>query len=157
MIDSDADALYLALAARTLNNNLQIIVRASEEEAKPKILRAGANVVVLPILMSGIKVAHTILNPAIEDYIDLSGINNQNAHQYFQIADLLVMSYPKIAQRKLSSINFENHKLILVGVRKKNNDFVFSPESDYVLNLDDTILTLGTQEAYQAFITQLRA
>ena len=41
MIDSDADALYLALAARSLNSTLEIIVRASEEEAKPKILRAG--------------------------------------------------------------------------------------------------------------------
>lgn len=156
MIDSDTDALYLALAARTLNSNLQIIVRASEEQAKPKILRAGANVVVLPILMSGIKVAHTILNPSIEDYIDLSGINNQSAHQYFQIADLLVMSYPKIAQQKISSISFENYKLILIGVRKKNNEFIFSPDPNYQLNLEDTVLTLGTQEAYQAFLTQFR-
>lgn len=63
MIDSDSDALYLALAARTFNPDLQIIVRASEEEARPKILRAGANKVVLPVLMSGIKVAQAILTP----------------------------------------------------------------------------------------------
>ncbi len=148
MIASDSDALYLALAARSLKANLHIIVRASEEEAKLKILRAGANKVILPILMSGMKVAQAILNPAVEDYIDLSGVNETGNGQMYQLADINVLLNSNLVGKTLRTCEFQKLGLIIVGIKKASNEFVFSPSPDYKFESGDTLLSLGTQESY---------
>ncbi|RPJ68921.1 MAG: TrkA family potassium uptake protein, partial [Alphaproteobacteria bacterium] len=148
MIASDSDALYLALAARSLKTNLHIIVRASEEEAKLKILRAGANKVILPILMSGMKVAQAILNPAVEDYIDLSGVNETGSGQMYQLADINVLKNSNLVGKTLRTCAFQKIGLIIVGIKKSNNEFIFSPDPDYKFESGDTLLSLGTQESY---------
>lgn len=148
MIDSDSDALYLALAARSFKTNLHIIVRASEEGARLKILRAGANKVILPVLMSGMKVAQAILNPAVEDYIDLSGVNETGNGQMYQLADINVLINSDLIGKSLASCNFQKEGLIIVGIKKYNNEFIFSPAPDYKFNEGDTLLSLGTQESY---------
>ena len=38
MVDNDADALYLVMAAKTINPNIRIITRANHEAAKKKLL-----------------------------------------------------------------------------------------------------------------------
>jgi voltage-gated potassium channel len=152
MIDSDADALYLALAARTFNPDLQIIVRASEEEARPKILRAGANKVVLPVLMSGVKVAQAILNPAIEDYFDLSGVNDYLKGDMYQLADISVLKHSKLVGKTIKECMFQASGLVVVGIKKDNHEFIFSPKHDYKCEVGDVLLTLGTKASYNKVI-----
>lgn len=51
----DASNVYVVLTARDLNNDLHIVSRAVEEEAEPKLLRAGANRVVSPTIIGSVK------------------------------------------------------------------------------------------------------
>ncbi|HLN97372.1 MAG TPA: potassium channel family protein, partial [Pyrinomonadaceae bacterium] len=44
----DADNVYVVLTARDLNPRMHIVARAAEEQAEPKLIRAGANRVVAP-------------------------------------------------------------------------------------------------------------
>ncbi|HEX7525416.1 MAG TPA: NAD(P)-binding protein, partial [Gaiellaceae bacterium] len=46
--DSDADNLYIALSARSVRPEMQIVARASDEDAEKKLKLAGADRVVLP-------------------------------------------------------------------------------------------------------------
>jgi voltage-gated potassium channel len=148
MIDSDADALYLALAARSLNSSLEIIVRASEEEAKPKILRAGANKVVLPVLMSGIKVAQAILNPAVEDFIDLSGINNSLSNDIYQLVDIPIHPGSQLANKSIHHYDLQKYGLVIVGVKTSHQEFHFSPAPNYLYQVGDVVLALGSKDSF---------
>ncbi len=148
LIDNDADALYLALAARSFNANLNIIVRASEEEAKSKILRAGANKVILPIVMSGMKLAHSILNSSVEDYINISDVNENSSGHFYQLSDLKIKKNSKGFKKTIKDCNLEKFNLIVVGVKRNNQEFVFSPSLDYKLDEEDIILVLGTEKSY---------
>jgi voltage-gated potassium channel len=69
---SDADNLFLTMTARGLNQDLFILVRADEEATQKKLLRAGANRVILPYLIGGQKMAHTITKPAVTDFLELA-------------------------------------------------------------------------------------
>ncbi|MEM7647302.1 MAG: potassium channel family protein, partial [Pseudomonadota bacterium] len=66
MVDKDADSLYLTLAARSLNPEIKIISRVSQESAGVKVLRAGADQIVHPLLLSGKKVAKIVMAPEKE-------------------------------------------------------------------------------------------
>jgi voltage-gated potassium channel len=69
-LDSDAENVYIALTARGMNPNLQIIARANFEESESKLLRAGADKVLLPYSLSGRRMVTMLLRPEIADFLD---------------------------------------------------------------------------------------
>lgn len=153
IIDSDSDALYLALAARSLNANIKIIVRASDESARMKILRAGADKVILPIVMTGVKLAQAVMNPEVEDLIDLDSLSDTQNNQLYEVFDLKINLYPKLIGKNLSECKFEEHVLIPIGIKNSNNDFKFNPNKNYKVGNDDIVLLLGSKNSINSFIT----
>lgn len=69
--DSDTQNVYVTLTARALNPQLLIVARAAFEDARPKLLKAGASHVVSPYIMAGQHMAQLAANPAVADYVDL--------------------------------------------------------------------------------------
>ena len=62
LLNSDPDNLFVVLSARELNPTLKIISRAGESSAGAKIVRAGADDVVSPLVTAGRKIAHDMLS-----------------------------------------------------------------------------------------------
>jgi voltage-gated potassium channel len=58
--------------ARGMNPGLFILSRASQAATEKKLIRAGANKVVMPSLIGGLRMAHTILRPAVTDFFDFT-------------------------------------------------------------------------------------
>jgi voltage-gated potassium channel len=69
-VDSDAENVYIALTARGLNPRLYIIARANFEESESKLLRAGADRVLLPYRISGKRMVTMLLRPEVADFLD---------------------------------------------------------------------------------------
>jgi voltage-gated potassium channel len=69
-VDSDAENVYIALTARGLNPDLYIIARANFEESESKLLRAGADRVLLPYRISGKRMVTMLLRPEVADFLD---------------------------------------------------------------------------------------
>lgn len=57
LLRSDADNLYLVLTVRLINPSVFVLSKAMDEEAERKILQIGANKVVSPYKLSGLKIA----------------------------------------------------------------------------------------------------
>lgn len=152
MIDNDSDGLYIALAGRSLNKNLYIIVRANDDRARKRILRAGADKVVLPIMMSGMKVAECVINPAVEDFLDLTGDGSES--RQFQLADLVVTSKSQLVNVSLNDIGPEMRDIIIVGVRKPDGEFIFYPKSDYIFEVNDCLIAMGKREDYESTLSK---
>jgi voltage-gated potassium channel len=69
-VDSDAENVYITLTARGLNPRLYIIARANFEESESKLLRAGADRVLLPYRISGKRMVTMLLRPEVADFLD---------------------------------------------------------------------------------------
>jgi voltage-gated potassium channel len=69
-VDSDAENVYIVLTARGLKPDLYIIARANFEESEPKLLRAGADRVLLPYRISGKRMVTMLLRPEVADFLD---------------------------------------------------------------------------------------
>ncbi|MDY6856600.1 MAG: potassium channel family protein [Thermodesulfobacteriota bacterium] len=72
LVASDADNLFITMTARGLKPDLFILVRADEESTEKKLLRAGADRVVLPYLIGGQKMAQTIVRPTVTDFLEFT-------------------------------------------------------------------------------------
>lgn len=156
VIDSDADGLYIALAGRSFNPDLQITVRANEANAERRMKRAGANKVILPFLMSGMKVAEYVINPNFEDLFQIPNAT-QGEMEYMQVADIHVDGKSKLAGRSLLEVGPELEGVIVVGVRKKDQSFKFKPESNYIFEIGDCLVTMGQGDTQQSLKSEFKA
>ena len=129
------------MSARGLNPSAFILARADEEQTEKKLLRAGANKVVLPYLIGGHKMAQTIVKPAVTDFIDFTFHNSEMG---------LEMGEVKVGEK--SSLNGvalidsgirQKLNVIFVAIRKKDGEMVFNPSSQTLIEAGDTLISLG--------------
>ena len=147
LIDDDANALYISLVGRSTSNELYIICRANDELAKKRILKAGANKVVLPTHMSALRVSESVLNPAVEDFLDLGSGSTEASR--VQLADLYVSKSSLLINSTLNDKGKDMQDLIIVGVRKPDKSFIFKPPADYVFCEGDCLISMGSNESYR--------
>ena len=70
-LDTDADNLYVTVAAKSMRPDLQIIARARSESSEPKLFRAGADRVVNPQQLGGDRMASFVTQPHVVDFVDI--------------------------------------------------------------------------------------
>jgi len=71
-LPSDAENLFIILSAKTLNPKLNIVTRASEEEAEEKLRRAGADTVFAPYTIAGQRLAQSLVRPHVAKFLDFA-------------------------------------------------------------------------------------
>jgi len=138
---SDADNLFITMTARGLKPDLFILARADEERAQKKLLRAGADKVVLPYLMGGRKMAQTILRPAVADFLDLM-IHDKDIElnmEELQVKEVSTLNGITLVDSGIR----QKMNVIIVAIRKKDREMIFNPSSGALIEAGDTLIALG--------------
>ena len=141
VVSSDADNLFITMTARGLNPHLFILARCDEEHTQKKLLRAGANRVVLPYHIGGQKMAHTITKPAVTDFLELT-VHDKDIE--LEMKELTVGERSRLKDVTLvdSGIRQEMN-VIIVAIRDKDGRMTFNPSSQSLIETGDTLIALG--------------
>ena len=146
--DSDADNLYISLSARSARPDLQIVARASDEDAEKKLALAGADRVVLPYRAAGRTMANLAHKPQVTDYLDVvTTATGPDLH----LAEIEVL--PKCAQagKTIRDIRVRHETgAIIIALRKKDGTFDTTPEPDVTIETGDVLVSVGTTEELRA-------
>ncbi|MBD3265760.1 potassium channel protein, partial [bacterium] len=67
---SDAQNVFTILTAKGLNPDLFVISRGQEESSRTKLIQAGADRIVMPSHLGGVRLAAMALRPEIVDFLD---------------------------------------------------------------------------------------
>jgi voltage-gated potassium channel len=141
VVASDADNLFITMSARGLNPALHIIARADEEQTEKKLMRAGANRVVMPYLIGGQKMAHTIIKPAVTDFLEFVVHSKEMG---LEMAELLVGEQSKLNGVPLIDSGIRQKlDVIIVAVRPRSGEMKFNPSSQTRIEAGDTLICLG--------------
>lgn len=152
-LPDDADNVYVVLTARGMNEKLHIVARAVEEEAEPKLIRAGANRVVAPIIIGGLNMARALLKPAIADFMD--SIVAEDMELVFEEVALGPTS--SFTDKCLKDINLRAElDIVIVAIRRKNGEMIFQPSGETVLKDGDLLIVIGKAEAMKKLLEVCR-
>ena len=69
-LPSDKENLYVTLTARQLNPDLRIIAKGSDLSTDKKLRKAGADTVVSPAVLGGMRIASELVRPTATRFID---------------------------------------------------------------------------------------
>jgi voltage-gated potassium channel len=148
VLPTDADNVYVVLTARLLSHKLEIIARASEEEAALKLERAGANRVVSPYSTGAQKIARFMLNPNIEDFLEIADHKGQD----LELADVQVSADSPYVGKKLMETNLRDAGVMIVGIRRKNGERLMPPPGNAVIEAGDCLFAFGSTAAVNRMI-----
>lgn len=140
-VSSDAENLYIILTARGFRSDLQIIARASEEEATSKLLRAGATQVISPYFFVGRRIAQLFLRPNVLDFIDTAfGTERLD----IEIGEVRIPERSALAGRKLGdSMIRQQAGVIVLAVKNAEGKMAFNPAEDSIIRPGDCLIVIG--------------
>lgn len=149
LLPSDADNLYLVLTVKLISPSLFVLSKAMDEEAERKILQIGANKVVSPYKLSGLKIAQGLIRPTLVDFVDLI-IRRKELSLYME--ELVVKKESGIVERTLIECDLRRKaNVIVVAVKRPGEEIDFNPSPNYTFETGDTLLVLGNEEAIKKF------
>lgn len=141
VLPTDAENLFVVLSARELNPNLFIVARAGEEGSEQKLLRAGADRVVSPYHIGGLRIAHTVLKPAVVDFIEFA---TKSGNIDLQMEEITVQNNSKLAGLSLDECGIgRDLGIIVVAIKKASGDMKFNPTFRTAIKAGDTLIALG--------------
>jgi len=149
LLPDDADNLYLVLTVRLINPSIFILSKAIDEEGERKILQIGANRVVSPYKLSGLKIAQGLIRPTLVDFVDLI-IRRKELALYME--EFTVKKESSVTNRSLIECDIRRKaNVIVVALKKPGEEIVFNPSPDFKIEAGDTLLVLGDKKAIDIF------
>ncbi len=138
----DKDNVFVVLTARSLNPKLRIVARAIDEETVHKLYTAGADAVVSPHSIGGMRMASEMLRPAVVSFLD---IMLRTKDKVLRIEEAEIESGSKFEGVMLKEANIPQETgLIVIAVKNRDTgEYIYNPGSDLKLKVNDVLIILG--------------
>ncbi len=141
VLPTDAENLYVVLSARGLNTNLVIVARAGEEGSEQKLIRAGADRVVSPYYIGGLRIAHTVLKPAVVDFIEFA---TKSGNIDLQMEEITIQDNSGLVGLTLDECGIGRELgIIVVAIKQVSGEMRFNPTYRTAIKSGDTLIALG--------------
>ena len=106
-----------------------------------KMKLAGANNVISPNYIGGLRMASEMLRPSVTNFLDtLQKYKNKKLRiEQIDLKD-------KFSDKKLIDLRLEDFKNTLVIALMKDDEWIFKPEDDIDIEIDDVLIVMTTPE-----------
>jgi voltage-gated potassium channel len=144
-LPDDADNVFIVLSARSLNEKIHIISRASHASTAPKLKKAGADNVILPDAIGGTHMATLVSKPDVVEFIDfLSGEEGGAINLESVVYDVLPHD---IRDKTLSEIMLWRRTGVnCIGIKDSDGKFIINPPESTRITIGMKVIVLGTKE-----------
>lgn len=140
----DKDNLLITLTARHLNPKLRIISRCHDAKMMPKIASSGADSVISPNLIGGMRMASEMVRPAVVTFLDLM---LRDRDKNLRVEEILVAGNCSLIGKTFDQIDFFSVAgLMPIAVETKNGQLIYNPPPDTKLEANIKIIIIGNPE-----------
>jgi voltage-gated potassium channel len=139
---SDKDNLYLAVSARQTNPNLRIVARAAELAHVDKMKRAGADAVVSPNFIGGMRLVSEMVRPAVVGFLDTMLRDKRGAYRIEEVT----LKDGKLGGTLREARIHERFGMNVLAMKSEAKEYTYNPGPDEKLPPGVTLVVLGSAE-----------
>jgi voltage-gated potassium channel len=143
----DAHNVFSILLARQLNPEITIIARAVEEESEERLQLAGADRVINPYRLGGMRLAFTAIKPSVMDFIEAS---LPGTGMELELAEVRVTSSSDLVGKTLAGAELRKRFGVIVVALMRGERSTFNPGPDEHIEAGDILVALGPTGALDA-------
>ncbi|MCA9803557.1 MAG: potassium channel protein [Cyanobacteria bacterium HKST-UBA02] len=142
-LPDDTQNTFIALTAKGLNENIDIVSRAANPGSEAKLRRAGARMVISPYVICGQRLAAAVTHPLVTEFLDVV--------MHTPGKDLRMEQFPlhmpsKLIGLTLKSANIKQRSGVMILAVKQNGKLITNPSPDLVFGAGDELIALGAQQ-----------
>ncbi|MFH1263970.1 MAG: potassium channel protein [Pseudomonadota bacterium] len=148
-VGSDADNAFICMTARSLNPKLRVVTRATDPKNITKLKYAGADKVVSPYSIAGTRMAQTILNPSLVDFMEIAADQSRSD---VDMADVEIPRDSAYDGIRLDHAEMKDLDVIIIGIHRGDQAMDFHPAASSVLHSGDRLVAVGRPDHIQRMI-----
>ncbi|MCH2046223.1 MAG: NAD-binding protein, partial [Saprospiraceae bacterium] len=146
----DASNVYAVLTARELNPRIRIISRASEVKVEQKLLRAGADYVVLSEIIGGFYMATLVNQPNVVEFFNILS-NMGEVSILFKEIDFEHLK-KEFRNKQIQNLNLRAETGVnIIGVRNKKGKYIVNPNPNVCIEKGMRLIILGDNQQIERF------
>ncbi len=148
-VDSDKDSLVGTVTARQLNPGIRIIARATDDRAIQRLKSAGADGVVSPGLMGGMRLASELVRPSVVSVLDKMLRAREGA---MRIEEVAVPEGSPLVGHTVAELDTRQYKnLLVLAVQLPDGEILYHPPQDYAVNAGCRLIVMAEAAGVQHF------
>ena len=140
-LPSDKDTLYVTMTARMINPSIRIVSSMTDQAIEAKLIKAGADKVVSPNFIGGLRMASEMIRPAVVDFLDHMLRSSQGK---IRIHEIKVSETASVIDKKISESGIrDKYDLLVLGIRRLGREIEFNPSPLSTLEEGMTVIVMG--------------
>lgn len=140
-LPEDKDNLFLVLSARQLNPGLRIVSRGIEGGIAEKLMRAGADAVVSPNHIGGMRMASEMIRPRVVEFLD---VMLRDKKRTLRVEEVAVYAGSQLAGQTLQQADIRSRAdVLVVAAKSPQAAYTHNPRPDYVLEPGTVLIVIG--------------
>lgn len=139
---TDRDNVVTTLTIRTMNPKIRIVVKEIEPDMATRYRRAGADAIVNPATIGGLRLVSEMVRPSVVSFLDLMLRDPVNAYRVEEVA---IYEKSPWANQPLKDIPLRTEYNLLVAAARKPDaaEFVYNPDGSWLVEPGQTLIVLG--------------
>jgi voltage-gated potassium channel len=148
-LPKDTDNVFITLTARNLNRELRIIARGEFPSTEKKLIQAGANKVVLPAATGALRMAAMITRPSMVELVEL--VAGRHGAEV-EVDEVRLTEECSLIGATLGASDIRSrHGLLVVAVRRSDEQLLFAPDASAVFQTGDHVVVMGRVADIEVF------
>jgi voltage-gated potassium channel len=143
-LNDDKANLFVTISARALNPTARIVAKSIEPSTEAKLRRAGADSVVAPNYIGGVRLFSEMVSPKAAAFLDRIVQFGSGISVGLEAIDIPASS-PLVGQR-LAETDIREAGALVVAVHRSDGDYVYNPGSEHLLEAGDSLIVLADTE-----------
>lgn len=142
VLNEDSHNLLITVQARFINPDLKIVTRCNEDNLEDKFFRAGANYVVNPAFIGGMRLASEMIRPHVVSFLDRMLRSKDHSTRFEEV--VIGAKSPWNGLSLLQTEMYRHTGLIPLALKHPDReDFFYNPPQSEVLHAGTTIIVIG--------------
>lgn len=142
--ENDRENLVITLSARQLNPAARIVSRVTDVETERKVRKVGADAVVSPTHIGGLRMASELIRPTVVSFLDTM-LRDREGN--LRIDEVVVPEDSESVGRRLEELRIDKvSRALLVAVREPGGGWRYNPPGSLEVTADLVLILLGSPQ-----------
>jgi len=147
-LPTDEANLFVAITARSLNPQIRIVAKGIDLQSHKKIVKAGADSVISPTYIGGMRMVSEMIRPAVTTFLDMMLRERERVLRFDEVT---VQKDSALLGKTIEESRAEEQTgALLVALRRGGaKDFDFNPPKKTRLQENDVLVFIASPEMIQ--------
>jgi voltage-gated potassium channel len=142
-LPTDEANVFVTITARSLNPAVRIIAKGLDLKSHDKMKRAGADSVVSPAFIGGMRMVSDMVRPAVVTFLDKMLYDKDHT---LRVEEMSVAAASAAEGRSIREAGIgEKTGALVVAIKKaRTSEYQFNPPADTIIRAGDTLIFIGS-------------